>query len=180
MRKFLGLFVAAALVIPAAAIVAGPAGAAGGTSCASGSGSATFNPPLPDLTSTKKVKDVLKATGTLSGCTGAVSGGTFTGLSPASTGSNCKTIATPTSVGTKLKLTIKWNTGATSTIQAMLKQIPKKPVTNQTVSGPVTAGLFKGSKLSGKFTYTLAKGTCSKGHALAKVTFASDGPIVIK
>ena len=180
MRKFLGLLVATALVMPAAAMVGGPAGAAGGTSCSSGSGTGTFNPPLPDLTSKKKVKDVIKVTGTLSGCTGTVASGTLTGLSPASTGSNCKTIATPTNVGTKIKLTIKWNTGASTTIQAMLKQIPKKPVTQQTVSGPVTAGLFKGSKLSGKFTYTLTKGTCSKGHTLAKVTYTNVGPTVIK
>ena len=180
MRKFLGLFVAAALVIPAAAMVGGPAGAAGGTTCASGSGTATFTPPLPDLTSTKKVKDVLRSTGTVSGCTGTVASGTLTGVSPASTGSNCKSVATPTTVATKIKLTVKWNTGATTTIQAVLKEIPHTAITTQTVSGPVTAGLFKGSKLSGKFTYTLAKGTCSKGHALAKLTYTNVGPTVIK
>ncbi len=180
MRKVLGLVVAAALMVPAASYLSSSAGAAGGTSCASGKGSATFTPALPDLSSKVKVKDVLKSSGTVAGCSGTVKSGTLTGVAPASTGSNCLSIATPTTTPTKITLTVKWNTGATTTIAAQLKQIPKTPVTTQTVSGTVTAGLFKGSKLTGKFTYKLPAGACSKGHPLAKLTYTNVGATVIK
>ena len=180
MRKFVGVVLAAGLLVPAAMYVGAPAGAAGGTSCAKGAGSATFTPALPDLTSTVKVKDVLKSSGTVTGCTGTVKSGTLTGVAPPSTGSNCKTIATPTTTPTKLTLTVKWNTGATTTIAAQLKEIPGTPVTTQTVSGTVSAGLFKGSKLTGKFTYKLPAGVCGKGKPLAKLTYTNVGATVIK
>jgi hypothetical protein len=179
MRKTFGVLVAAALLVSAALVIGAPAGAAGGTSCKSGSGSATFTPPLPVIGSKTKVKDVLKSSGTVAGCTGTVKSGKITGVSPKSTGSNCTTLATPTKTATKVTLTVKWNTGASSTIAAQLKQIPKKPVTTQTVSGPVTAGLFKGSKLSGKFTYSLPSGACTK-KPLSKLTYKDVGAIVIK
>ena len=180
MRKLAGIVMAAALALPAAMLLSQPAGAAGGTSCAKGSGSATFSPPLPDLTKTTKVKDVLKSTGTVSACTGAVKSGAITGVSPKSTGSNCKTLATPTKTATKVTLTVKWNAGPASTIAAQLKQIPKVPVTTQAVTGTVTAGQFKGKHMSGKFTYTLPAKACSKGHPLAKVTYKDVGAVVIK
>ena len=179
MRKLVGLVLAAGLLVPAAIYVGAPAGAAGGTSCSTGSGSATFTPALPIITSAVKVKDVLKSSGTVSGCTGTVKSGTLSGVAPASTGSNCKSIATPTTTPTKITLTVKWNTGATSTVAAQLKEIPKTPVTTQTVSGSVTAGLFKGSTLSGKFTYTLPAGACTKAP-LAKLTYKNVGATVIK
>ena len=181
MRKVLGLFVAAALMVPAAAYFGSSAGAAGGTSCASGKGSATFTPALPILSSKVKVKDVLKSSGTVAGCTGTVKSGTLTGVAaPSATGSNCLTIATPTTTPTKITLTVKWNTGDTSTIPAQLKEIKGVPVTTQTVSGTVSVGLFKGSKLSAKFTYKLPAGACSKGHPLAKLTYTNVGATVIK
>ena len=93
MRKFAGILMSAALVLPAAVLLGQPAGAAGGTSCKTGKGSATFTPPLPKLGSPTKVKDVLKSKGTLAGCSGAVKSATITGVSPKSTGSNCTTIA---------------------------------------------------------------------------------------
>jgi hypothetical protein len=173
------LLLAAALVLPAGIMAASPAGAAGGTSCKSGGGTATFTPALPIVGNKTKVKDVLKSSGTVAGCSGTVKSGKITGVSPKSTGSNCTTLATPTKTPTKVTLTVTWNTKATSTIAAVLKEIPKKPVTTQTVTGPVTKGLFKGSKLSGKFTYTLPSGACTK-KALAKLTYKDVGAIVIK
>lgn len=180
MRKFLGVFVAAGLLVSAAVIVGAPAGAAGGTSCKTGSGTATFTPALPDLTSKAKVKDVLKSSGVVGGCSGTVKSGKLSGVSPKSTGSNCLTTATYTATGTKITLTVKWNTGASSTVAAQLHQTKGVAATHQSVAGTVTAGLFKGSKLSGKFVYTLPKGACSKGHPLAKVTYKSVGATVIK
>ena len=156
------------------------AGAAAGTSCASGSGTGTFTPPLPDLTSKTKVKDVLTVKGSFAGCSGAVKSATITGASPARTGSNCLSIATPTKTPTKVTLTVTWNAGAASTVAAQLTEIPKTPVTTQLISGSVTKGQFAGEKLSGKFTYSLPKGACSKGHPLSTVPYKDVGALVIK
>jgi hypothetical protein len=180
MRRFVGVLVAVGLLVSAAVIIGAPAGAAGGTSCKSGGGTATFTPALPIFTSKTKVKAVLKSSGAVAGCSGTVKSGKITGVSPKSTGSNCTTLSTPTTTATKVTLTVKWNTGATSTIAAQLKQIPNVAVTTQTVSGPVKAGLFKGSKLAGKFTYSLPKGACGKGHPLAKLSYNDVGAVVIK
>ena len=177
MHKVFALVVAGLL---AAAVGGSSAGAAGGTTCKAGGGTVTFTPPLPDATSTKTVKDVQKRSGSISGCSGTVKSGKITGVSPRSTGSNCATLQTWTSTPTKVIFTVRWNIGVSSTIAAQLKEIAHVTVTTQTVSGGVTAGLFKGSKLSGKSTYTLPKGGCSKGHPLAKVTYTDVGSIVIK
>jgi hypothetical protein len=140
----------------------------------------TFTPPLPDATSVKKVRAVQKRNGTVSGCSGTVKSGKIIGVSPKGTGANCLTLQTWTSKPTKMALTVKWNTGASSTIAAQLKEIANVSPTIQTVSGLVTAGLFNGSKLSGKFTYTLPKDGCLKGHPLAKVTYKDIGALTIK
>jgi hypothetical protein len=180
MRKTFGVLAAAGLLVSAALVIGAPAGAAGGTSCKSGGGTATFTPPLPIVGNASKVKDVLKSSGTVGGCSGTVKSGKITGVSPkGTTGSNCTTLATPTKTATKVTLTVTWNTKATSTIAAQLKEIPKTAVTTQTVSGPVTKGLFKGSKLSGKFTYTLPTGACTK-KPLSKLTYKDVGAITIK
>ena len=178
MRRTLGALVAAGLLT--SILAATPAGAAGGTTCKAGGGTVTFTPPLPDGTSVKKVRAVQRRNGTLSGCSGTVKNGKIVGVSPKGTGANCQTIQTWTSKPTKMALTVKWNTGKSSTIAAQLKEIANVSVTTQTVSGSVTGGLFKGSTLSGKFTYTLPKDGCSKGHPLAKVTYKDIGALTIK
>jgi hypothetical protein len=160
MRKVLGSVMAVGLLLTAAAIVGSPAGAAGGTSCSKGSGSATFTPPLPPLGNKSKVKDVLKSKGKVGGCTGAVKGATLSGVSPKSTGSNCTTTATFTTTPTKVTLTVKWNAGQPSTIAAALHQIKGKPATNQTVTGTVSSGQFKGLKVTGKIIYKIPTGQC--------------------
>jgi hypothetical protein len=170
---------AAALMLPVAIIASSPAGAAGGTSCKSGSGTATFTPALPILSSKVKVKDVLKSTGKVSGCSGAVKSATLVGVSPPSTGSNCLTLATPSKTPTKVTLTVKWNAGKPSTIAAQLSAIKGVAVTTQAVTGTVKSGQFAGSKLTGKLKYTLPAGACSK-TPLSKVTYADIGALVIK
>jgi hypothetical protein len=177
MRRTFAL-VAAGLLL--SVLAAAPAGAAGGTTCKTGGGTVTFTPPLPDATSAKKVKSAQKRNGTVAGCSGTVKSGKITGVSPKGAGANCVTLQTWTSKPTKIALTVKWNTGKSSTIAAQLKEIANVSVTTQTVSGSVTAGLFKGSKLSGKFTYTLPKDGCSKGHPLARVTYKDIGALTIK
>jgi hypothetical protein len=175
MRKYVGLLCAAALIVPAAVIsTAGPAAAAPVVTCTKAAGSATFTPALPPLSSTKKVKSKLAATGTLGGCTG--SGGvksattTFKQTS-ASTPSNCTTLSKPDpkSKGTIGTLTIKWNKGPASTVKALtIKQTPK--VVDSTITGKITAGQFVGKTFKGFVTYTLPKGACSS-KPLSKVTY---------
>jgi hypothetical protein len=176
--RMLGVLVAVGLLLPAA--IAAPAGAAAGTTCKNGGGSVTFAPPLPDATSSKVVKSAQKRSGTVTGCSGTVKSGKLTGVSPKSAGANCLTLQTWTSKPTKVALIIKWNTGASSTIGAQLKEIANVSVTTQTVTGSVTAGLFKGSKLTAKVNYTLPKDGCSAGHPLAKVTYKNIGVLTIK
>jgi hypothetical protein len=178
MRKFVGLFAAAALLVPAAMIISQPAGAAGGTVCKSGKGSATFTPPLPKLGDPKKVKDVLKSKGTLAGCSGKVKSATVSGVSPKSTGSNCTTIAT-SKTATKVTLTVKWNAGPASTVAGSLKVIAGKPATNQAFTGKISAGQFKGLSVSGKIVYTIPSGQCTK-KPLSNVTYVDQGSFTIK
>lgn len=169
--------VAAALALMAPAGVAGAraaSGAAATPTCTTASGTATFKPPLPDLSSTKKVKSKLSATGKVGGCLG---GGVKTGTiafteTSVPTPSNCSTLAKPNpkSAGTIGKLVIKWNNGKTSTAgKFTIKQT--KAVVDATTAGKITAGLFKGKTIKGTTTYTLPKNACSKGHPLSKVTY---------
>jgi hypothetical protein len=178
MRKFLGLFVAAGLLVSAAAVVSAPAGAAGGTSCKTGKGTATFTPPLPPIGKTAKVKDVLKSKGTVAGCSGAVKSATITGVSPKSTGSNCTTLGT-SKTATKVTLTVKWNKGAASTVAGQLKVITGKPATNQAFTGKISAGQFKGLSVSGKILYKIPTGQCT-AKPLSNVTYADQGAFTIK
>jgi hypothetical protein len=180
MRKSFGAVLAAASLLSLSVLASVPAGAAAaGTTCKTGSGSAVFSPALPKLGDTHKVKDVLKTTGKVGGCSGAVKSATLTGVSPKSTGSNCTTIATPTKTPTKVTLTVKWNKGAASTVAAQLKEITGQPVTTQTVTGTVTKGQFKGKKLAGKIKYTLPSGACTT-KPLSKVTYTDVGALAIK
>ena len=52
-------------------------------------------------------------------------------------------------------------------------------VTQTIATGPVTLGLFKGSKQGGTLAYTPLAGGCTTA-ALAKVTFKQQTPITIK
>ncbi len=175
MRKTFGLLCAVALMLPVGVITAGAAsGAAKTPTCKTASGTATFKPPLPDLTKTKKVKSKLSAKGKLGGCAGGgVKSGTITFTQTTKpTPSNCTTLGTPDpkSKGTIGKLVIKWNTGKLSTVgKFTIKQT--KAVVDATTTGKITAGLFKGKTVKGTTTYTLPKNACAKGHPLSKVTF---------
>jgi hypothetical protein len=178
MRKFAGVLVAAAMMLPVG-LMASPAGAAAGTTCKTASGTATFTPPLPKVGSTTKVKPTIKVTGTLSGCTGGgVTGATISATLKQAIAGNCSSLvagATANIAGTE---TITWNTKATSTVALKLTGVTKK-ATETTATGPVSAGLFKGSKQSGTLNYTPLNGGCGKA-ALAKVSFKQITAITIK
>jgi hypothetical protein len=185
MRKFAGVLLAAALALPVGALIAAPGGAAAATpTCKTAAGSATFKPPLPDLTSTKKVKSSLTAVGTVGKCTGGgVASGKTKFVSPTSkTGANCATLAKPDpkSKGTVGSITITWNNNKTSTAKVFTIKQTTANATHANTTGKITAGLFKGKSISGQVAYTLPKGACTKGHPLKTVKYSAIKPFVIK
>src|SRR4051812_12158550 len=93
MRKALGLFVAIGVLGSVLAAIGPPAGAAAGKSCSTVAGTGVFKPPLPDLNSTTKVKDVLTIVASIRDCAKPSTGaqGKLTGVSARSKGANCQT-----------------------------------------------------------------------------------------
>ncbi len=185
MRKVAGLIAAAALLVPAGMFVAGPANAAPAKvpTCKAAAGSATFNPALPKLGNTSKVKGTLTAKGTLTKCTGGgVTKAATLFKSPKSkTGSNCQTLAQPDpkSAGTIGVFTITWGPGKTSTVAKLaIKQVAGKP-TQATTKGKITKGLFLGKSVNGKIEYKLPAGACT-AKPLSKVTYKNLGNFTIK
>jgi len=155
-----------------------PAGAAGGTTCKTFTGSVTFHPPLPPVSSNATVKGYFTVAGKLSGCTGAVRSATVTGRSATSkTGQNCKTIATSKTANT-VSLTTKWNNGKTSTGKLTSKPAGSNP-TIQNVTGTTTSGLFKGLHTSTQVQYTIPSGQCTSKPG-SKFTLKNTKPVVIK
>jgi hypothetical protein len=158
MRKFAGVLLAAALVLPVG-LIASPAGAVAGATCKTFSGTATVKPGLPATTA--KVKPVITTKNAkLAGCTGGVASGLFSGSLKGSVLQNCAGLAKQTNFGLKGTATVVWNTKATSTISWSLTPGPKGKITTVNLPGTVTAGLFKGSKMSGQVIFTFPKGQC--------------------
>jgi hypothetical protein len=179
MRKTVGFLFVVAMLAPVGAVSATPVGAAGGTTCKSMSGTGMFSPTLPKLTSSSKVKSVLKANGSLSGCSGSVSGGSVKFVSVKSAPENCKTLGVPPTAPIKGTETISWSNGSTSTIAFKLAEIPGNPVTTQALTGSVTGGLFKGSQQKGKLMYAPLGGGCTS-TGLARISFISTVSMQIK
>jgi hypothetical protein len=184
MRKSFGVFLAVATLLSLLVVGVVPAGAAGGTTCKKVTSTATITPALPPLTSKTTVKNVVTAsTGTFGQCSGGgVTSAHFTLKSvPGKTPANCTTLLTynPKAVPTSGTSTTTWNTGATSTVAFKLLAIKGKP-TNQTFSGSVTAGLFKGMKITVTFAFTAVPKTGCASTPLGKVSVANTGPLVVK
>jgi len=131
----------------------------GGTTCAQASGSTTFAPALPKLGVTTTVDSVLTLNGTIGGCVGGgVTGGTMTAVSLPINDVSCNVLVRGTAIFTTTA-TITWNTNATSTIALQIQQTKK--ITDTTLAGTVTAGLFQGLHLSGLSIYQFPAGACS-------------------
>jgi hypothetical protein len=174
MRKMSGLLLVVAMMLPLGVIGAGPAGAVGGTVCATAKGTATFTPPLPILKSKATVKGNLVAIGTLGKCVGGGVTSAHTKFTSAksTTGSNCTTLTTfnPKAKPTAGTEVITWNTGKTSTVALQLHQVKGKP-TQTSVTGTITAGLFKGSHQTGSLIYKPVPATACTKVALKTVTY---------
>jgi hypothetical protein len=181
MRKVAGVLVAAAMMLPVG-LVATHAGAAAATpTCKTLAGTATFSPAVPKVGSTTKVKTTvgIKAA-KLGGCTGGgVTGGTVNATLKFGLAANCSSLLKGDSTNTTGTVSIVWNTKATSTVaKATLVGVTGHP-TQSTVSGPISAGLFKGKKVSVVTNYKLPTGGCTSAD-LAKVTFTALKPLTVK
>jgi hypothetical protein len=168
MRKTLGFLCAAALMLPVGVVTAQPAAAVAHLiTCTKASGTFKFTPPLP---ATGGVKSTLTATGTVSGCSGpgGASGHTSFKSDPATTTSNCATLAHPSASGTKGTLTINWVNGKKSTSHPfVVKQL--SDLTDATTKGKVTSGAFVGKAINGTVTFKLSAPACpAKGGTYTK------------
>jgi hypothetical protein len=180
MRKSVGIFFFVfVLLAPVGVLSAAPAGAASGTTCKSMGGSGMFSPTLPRLGSSAKVKSVLNATGSISGCTGSVSSGSVRFVSARSGAENCKTLGVPPTAPIKGTEVITWNSGATSTIAFKFADVAASPVTTQALTGTVTAGLFKGLHQKGKLMYSPVGGGCTS-IGLSRISYSSAAAMTIK
>ena len=170
MRSKVGILFATAMVLPIG-LSAAPADAVGGTVCKTASGTATFAPALPPVSSAVKNKPTVTIkNGKLGGCVGgAVTSATLTATLKFGNASNCKSLLAGAATGTKGTEKLAWNNKQTSTVALTLTGVPKKP-TQTKATGTVTLGLFKGSKQSGTLSYSIPTGGCAS-KPLSTVTF---------
>jgi len=147
MKRHIAVFLlGTAVVFPGAVLLtAGPAGASGSNSC-SLSGSGTITPGI----SSTAAKQTLKVYTSLTGCTGStsiVSGTNKLSKSKSKKAESCATLGMTTT--SKQKSVTTWNTGAKTTSTYTLTLTAG----SATLSGKVTAGLFKGDSFSGTATF---------------------------
>jgi len=167
------LLLTAAMVVPVG-LSASPAAAVGGTVCKTASGTATFKPPLPKIGSATTVKPTVGIVGAkVGGCVGGtVTAGTLSATLKFHKASNCQKLVDGVSGDVYGPLKIVWANGkGSSTVgKATLAKVAGQAPTVQKVSGLVTLGKFKGSRLTATTVYTIPTGGCT-ATALSKVTF---------
>jgi len=167
----------AALALGMGSIVSAPSGAATPvTKCAHLKGSATLT---PGIQSAKKAQKVT-AKGNLTSCTPtkATGGsGTISASLKVSPG-NCATLA---SGGSKFTGTAKsvWKNKKTSSYSLTFTTGKGKNATVATLTGKVTAGLFKGKKVTGAIKFTPKKGQNCVTVPIKNVTFVQTKPFQI-
>jgi hypothetical protein len=179
MRNVAGALMAGAIAL-SIGVGAVPAGAAPKTSCKTTNGAATFSPPQPKLGSKKKVVSTIKVQGAkVGGCVGgAVVSGTAALTAKYAKPGNCITLGQGVPNPAKGKMLLTWNTKQTSTIGAVtVGDVAAKP-TSWKISGKISAGLFKGAKVSVTVIYVPSSGGCEKA-ALSKATFKQATPFVV-
>jgi hypothetical protein len=172
MRKFAGVCLAAAMLVPVGLIAAAPAGAAAPkTTCKTASGTATFKPALPALGSKVTVKPTITVTGTLSGCTGGgVKSAKISAVLKQAIAGNCTTLLKGATANIAGSETLTWDTKATSTVKVLkLAGVTGKP-TQTNATGAVTSGLFLKAKQTGTLNFTPLTGGCTT-KPLSKVSF---------
>ena len=151
---------ASAMMLPLG-LIASPAGAVTGATCKTLSGTAKFSPALPGLEKVLEAKPTVTVKGAkLGGCSGGVTSGTLSATLEFGQPTNCLDFTLPGGVSAaqiKGSATIVWNTSATSTLTLSIANGPTvkghaQPPNTISIPGTVTAGKFKGSKVSGTLT----------------------------
>ena len=169
MAKLARALFASAMMLPLG-LIASPAGAATGPSCKTLSGTAKLSPALPGLEKVLEAKPTVTIKGArLGGCSGGVTSGTLSATLKFGQPTNCLDFTLPGGVSAaKIKgtATVVWNTKATSTLTLSIANGPTikghtQPPNTISIPGTVTAGQFKGSKVSGTFTQDQP---CLLGH----------------
>jgi hypothetical protein len=172
------LLLIAGLVLPTTALLSAAPVSAATKSC-SLSHTTNVSPGLeqPPAGDPADAVQTFKVSAKLTGCTGqpGVTKGTATGTLKSIQPSKptCADLARPgnKAAGTT---TVKWNNGKTST--ASLTVTVDAPQ-HGTLSGKVTAGLFKGGKIGGASSFNIAKGNCSDASPVTKL--AGGGTITV-
>jgi hypothetical protein len=162
------------MLLPVGLIAAAPAGAAATkTTCSKASGTATFKPALPALSSTAKVKPTITVTGTLSGCKGGgVTSAKIAALLKQGIAGNCTTLLSGATANIAGSETLTWNTKAKSTVKTLkLAGVTKKP-TQTNATGTVSTGLFLKAKQTGTLNFKPLAGGCTTAP-LSKVSFTN-------
>jgi hypothetical protein len=175
-KRVLGVGAAIALMAPAGVITASPAGAAPIVTCKKPSGSVTFVPGLgktPKIQTTKFNLPVKNCKGK-----GGVKSGSSKGSTKGTKKQNCTTFATAGKTVTNV--TIKWNTGKTSTAKLTTKVAVQGTSLVATVSGKISKGLFVGKALKTKVKVTIPKtAKCTDKAPLKKATLTGLAPLTI-
>jgi hypothetical protein len=166
-RKFYVFTMAIALMAPLAVLNAGPSGAAAakGTTCSGQTGTATIKPGLSNTARTVTIT----AKTTLTKCTGTVKSGTGV-ASIVMKGANCAGLA-KTGGKSNISEKITWNTKTTSTFKGTSKTGPK--VGQATITGSISAGTFKGLKVSTIIAFVPKAGQGCAGKGIQNLTIKS-------
>ena len=177
MRKIMGLLSVAALFVPAV-VFAAPAGAAGGTTCKANTGSATFSPALPPLSSSATVNSTVNFTGKLTGCSGGgVTSATYKGSYKLTNAHNCKQLLTYTSKTTTANITTTWSNKKTSVGTITLAGIKGNP-TKDNVTGVTKTGQFAGLHLTTSYSFKAVPSTGCVSTPLSKVTVTGSAVVI--
>jgi hypothetical protein len=174
--KKLGVFTMAIALMAPLVFTAGSAGAATLVTCAKPSGSVAF---VPGLGATPKLQTTTFSL-PIKGCKGGgVTSGSSKGSAKGTTKSSCGTFATAGKTVTKV--TITWNTKKTSTatLTTLVSIGGGKTGITATVSGRISAGLFKGKTLKTKVKVTIPSGSCTDAKPLKKATLTGLAAVTI-
>jgi hypothetical protein len=176
-HRLLRVSMVAVLALGVGSVVSAPSGAATPvTKCTKLTGSATLS---PGIQSAKKAQKVT-AKGTLANCTPtkATGGsGTITASLKVAPG-NCSTLVGGGSKFTGTAKTV-WKNKKTSNYSLTFTTGKGSKATVATVTGKVTAGLFKGKKVSGAIKFTPKKGQNCVTVPVKNVTFVQTKPFQI-
>ena len=175
MRKTAGLLIAFALLIPVGIMAAAPSGAAAGAGCKAITGVATFKPALPVITSKATVNTTVTIVSHLTGCTGPGGASGVATSTTKLTKANCLNVTQSLSASKPATQSVKWVKGQTSTATASLK--PNGKSLQSTLVSSTTAGLYKGTKLTGTLQGSLVGGACT-AKPMTTFPFKSIGKLV--